>query len=101
VLRQAGRVGDKVIVSIRNGAHWHARWQLLSKGRAVSPSGAWADSEPKRACSVRDFANLARELRFGIETAVPLSKGRPGAPFAKTLWRANLFAEEAVFLLTP
>jgi hypothetical protein len=50
---------------------------------------------------VRDFAALAREMRFTIETAVPLTKGKAGAPFAKTLWRANLFAEEAVFLLAP
>jgi hypothetical protein len=50
---------------------------------------------------VRDFAGLVRDARFAIETAVPLSRGRPGAPFAKTLGRANLIAEEAVFLLTP
>jgi methionine biosynthesis protein MetW len=99
VLRQAGRVGDKVIVSIRNGAHWRARWRLLSSGRAAGE--AWADRGPQHDCSVRDFAGLVRDARFAIETAVPLSRGRPGAPFAKTLWRANLFAEEAVFLLTP
>ncbi len=101
-LRQAGRVGEKVIVSIRNAAHWRNRFRLLNKGR-VSPAGrlSWADGDLMRACSVRDFAALARDMRFAIETAVPLSKGRPGQPFAKTLWRANLFAEEAVFLLTP
>lgn len=102
MLRQAGRVGERVIVSIRNAGHWRNRVQLLTKGRVVSPSGAnWADGEIKRACSVRDFVGLAREMRFAVETAVPLSKSRPGAPFAKTLWRANVFAEEAVFLLTP
>ena len=46
-------------------------------------------------------AALAREMRFQIETAVPLTGGRPGAPFAKTLWRASIFADEAVFLLIP
>jgi methionine biosynthesis protein MetW len=101
-LREAGRVGEKVIVSIRNAAHWRNRLRLLNKGRVAPVDGpSWADGDLKRACSVRDFAMLAREMRFGIETAVPLSKGRPGAPFAKVLWRANLFAEEAVFLLTP
>lgn len=101
-LRQAGRVGEKVIVSIGNAAHWRKRFRLLNKGRVAPIDGpSWADGELKRACSVRDFALFAREMRFRIETAVPLSKGRPGAPFAKMLWRANLFAEEAVFLLTP
>ncbi len=101
VLRQAGRVGEKVIVSLRNAAHWRARWRLLTSGRVANPSAVdWADGELERWCSVRDFAALAREMRFAVETAVPLSKGRPGAPFANTLWRANMFAEEAVFLLT-
>lgn len=101
-LRQAGRVGEKVIVSIRNAAHWRNRVRLLTGGRVTPTVGpSWADGDLKRACSVRDFAALVREMRFAIETAVPLSKGRPGAPFAKTLWRANMFAEEAVFLLTP
>jgi methionine biosynthesis protein MetW len=101
-LRHAGRVGEKVIVSIRNAAHWRNRLRLLNQGR-VAPvaSASWADGELNRACSVRDFVALAREMRFTVETALPLSKGRSGAPFAKTLWRANLFAEEAVFLLTP
>jgi hypothetical protein len=54
-----------------------------------------------RAASVRDMAALAREARLSIETAVPFARGHAGAPFAKTLWRANWFAEEAVFLLQP
>lgn len=102
VLRQAGRVGEKVIISIRNAGHWRNRLRLLGKGRVSPAAGpSWADGELRRACSVRDFVALTREMRFSIETAVPLSKGRPGHPFAKTLWRANVFAEEAVFLLTP
>lgn len=101
-LRQAGRVGEKVIVTIRNAGHWRNRLRLLNKGRVTPIDGpSWADGELKRACSVRDFVSLARDMRFAIETAVPLSKGRPGQPFAKTLWRANVFAEEVVFLLTP
>lgn len=101
-LRHAGRVGEKVIVSIRNAGHWRHRMRLLTKGRVAPADGSgWADGELTRACSVRDFAALALDMRFAIETAVPLSNGRPGHPFAKTLWRANVFAEEAVFLLTP
>lgn len=97
VLRQAARVGDRVIVSIRNNAHWRKRWQ----GVFDSAPQDWDQSGILRVCSVRSFAALAREMRFTIETAAPLSKGRVGAPFAKSLWRPNLFAEEAVFLLLP
>lgn len=97
VLRQAARVGDRVIVSIRNAAHWKTRW----RGLFDSTPTDWEQPGIVRACSVRGFAALAREMRFGIETAAPLSTGRVGAPFAKSLWRPNLFAEEAVFLLLP
>lgn len=100
-LKQAGRVGERVIVSIRNGAHWKKRFRLLSKGRTTPKGVNWADGEIARACGVRDLVELARDMRFAVETAVPLSNQRPGAPFAKTLWRANVFAEEVVFLLTP
>lgn len=93
-LKQAGRIGARVIVSVRNAAHWRARTQLLG-GRAARYD------MPIRAMSVRDMAELARACLLTIETAVPLSRGQAGAPFAKTLWRPNWFAEEAVFLLAP
>jgi methionine biosynthesis protein MetW len=101
-LRQAGRIGERVIVSVRNAAYWRKRYALGNTGRTIaSKTAAWADGELERRASIRDFAELARDMRFNIERAVPLTNGRAGAPFAKTLWRANYFAEEAVFLLNP
>jgi len=94
-LKQAARIGDRVIVSIANAGHWRARLRAFG-GRVAQ----W-DEAAMHAASVRDFAELARELRLTIERAMPLSGGRPGAPFAKAIWRPNWFAEEAVFLLTP
>ena len=93
-LKQAARIGERVIVSITNAGRWDKRLQLLSKGRL-------GESEHLHRYTVRDFADLAREMRLGIERAVPLSHGHAGAPFAKTIWRANWFCEDAVFLLTP
>lgn len=91
-LKQAGRIGQQVIVSITNAGRWDKRFDMLTKGRL----GA---SEHLQRYTVRDFAELAREMHFNIGRAVPLSNGHAGAPFAKTIWRANWFAEEAVFLL--
>jgi len=101
-LRQAGRIGERVIVSVRNAAYWRQRYTLANTGCTVAKrAGSWADGDLARRASIRDFAELARDMRFNIETAVPLTQGRPGSPFAKTLWRANYFADEAVFLLNP
>ena len=102
VLKQAARIGEHVIVSIANYGHWRARMHLLTQGRvAPSPSlnARWCDSDNIHPCSVRDFAELARELRLNIERAIPLSGDNEGAPFAKSMWRANWFADEVVFLL--
>lgn len=99
VLREAARIGSQVIVSIGNSAHWRSRLHLLTKGAMSEPPG-WGGFEQAHRWSIRDFAALARATGLKIERAAPMSHGRPGAPFAKSLWRANWFAEEAVFLLT-
>ncbi len=91
-LKQAARIGDRVIVSIANAGRLDARFELLTKGRLRR-------GEYLHHYTVRDFAELARQMRLNIERGVPLSRGVAGAPFAKTLWRANWFCEEAVFLL--
>lgn len=93
-LRQAARIGENVIVSIANAGRFGARWRLLTKGRLDPAEGL-------HRYTIRDFAALCRDMRLNIERAVPLSRGNAGAPFAKSLWRANWSCEEAVFLLTP
>lgn len=92
-LKQAARIGERVIVSIANAGRWDARVEFLTKGRL-------GRSDLLHRFTVRDFAELARQMHLTVERAVPLSKGHAGAPFAKTLWRANWFCEEAVFLLS-
>ncbi len=102
VLKQSARIGERVIVSVANFAHWRSRLALLNSGRMLGPmaqSARWCDSDTSHPSSVRDVAELADDLHLAIERALPISGGQPGAPFAKTRWRANWFAEEAVFLL--
>lgn len=97
-LREAARIGERVIVTIANSGHWSGRFDLMFGGRLLK---ARRGRDVLHPYSIRDFVELARSLRLTVERAVPISKNRPGGPFAKVLWRANWFAEEAVFLLTP
>lgn len=97
-LREAARIGERVIVTIANSGHWSGRFELMFGGRITK---ARRGREILHPMSVRDFVALARGLRLSVERALPLARNKPGAPFAKVLWRANWFAEEAVFLLTP
>ncbi|MDX2276520.1 MAG: methionine biosynthesis protein MetW [Hyphomonadaceae bacterium] len=103
VLKQAARIGERIIVSFANYGQLGARLRFLQQGRVSRPRGIsahWAETDLIHPCSVRDFAELAADMHLRIERAVPLTRGHPGAPFAKSLWRANLFADEAVFVLT-
>lgn len=102
VLKELLRIADRAIVSLPNFGHWRMRTQLLFGGRMPNTPALparWCDTENLHLCTIRDFAELARDLNFTVERAVPISKGQAGAPFAQSLWRANWFAEEAVFLL--
>ncbi|MBI1188925.1 MAG: methionine biosynthesis protein MetW [Alphaproteobacteria bacterium] len=102
VLEELARIADRTIVSFPNFGHIGVRWRLFTRGRMPNTRclpARWCDTENLHLCTVRDFAELVEEMGLRIETAVPISGGRPGAPFAKNLWRANWFAEEAVFLL--
>ena len=102
VLSELKRIGAHVIVSLPNFGHWRARMDLLTRGRMPVTGAlpaAWHDTENIHLCTVRDFTDLARATGLQIERAAPISDGKVGAPFAQTVWRANWFAEEAVFLL--
>jgi len=102
VLKELVRIAERAIVSLPNFGHWRMRAQLLAAGRMPNTPALptrWCETENLHLCTVRDFADLARELNLEIERAVPIAGGQPGAPFARSIWRANWFAEEAVFLL--
>jgi methionine biosynthesis protein MetW len=102
VLEELARIATRAIVSFPNFGHWRVRWQLLTQGRMPDTEALptrWCETENLHFCTVRDFAELAAELGLVVERATPITRGRAGAPFAETLWRANWFAEEAIFLL--
>jgi methionine biosynthesis protein MetW len=102
VLAELLRVGERAIVSVPNFGHWRTRLALIAGGRMPNTTALpnpWYATENIHLCTVRDFAELVRSLGLKIERAVPITGGAPGAPFANTLWRANWFAEDAVFLL--
>lgn len=102
VLKELARIGERVIVSFPNFGHWRTRLQLLAGGRmpiTQALPARWYETDNLHLCTVRDFAELAASLHLTIDRAVPLTGGRPGAPFARNIWNANWFAEEAVFLL--
>ena len=96
-LREMLRVGKKCIVSFPNFAHWSVRAKALLSGRAPVTRNlpfAWYQSPNRHVLSIRDFQQFCAERAIVIEKTLPL------AAEGVTHVLPNLFAEEAVFVLS-
>lgn len=100
VLSQMLRVGKRAIVSFPNFAHWQVRLRLVFGGRMPETTSLpykWYDTPNIHLCSIDDFRALCRDMGVKVERAIVLnSKSRP---IHMPPLLANLFGEQAVFLL--
>lgn len=103
VLEDLLRIGRHAIVSFPNFGHWRVRLHLLFEGtmpeteRLPEP---WHQTANIHLCTIRDFVRLCETTRIGIERALWVgSAGRPHS-FTGQSRVANLFGEQAVFLLS-
>ncbi|HEY5461203.1 MAG TPA: methionine biosynthesis protein MetW [Deferrimonas sp.] len=97
LLREALRVGNRVIVGFPNFAHINARISLFFRGWApITPSlpHRWYDTPNVRFLSIGDFRVFCAEMGFSVEKAAFLSGQE-----AITFW-PNLRALSAIFLLS-
>jgi methionine biosynthesis protein MetW len=100
VLTDLVRIGRRAIVSFPNFGHWRVRWRLLHGGRMpTTPSlpAQWYDTPNIHLCSIDDFRALCREMGVRVERAIVLN--RNSRPIHMPPLLANLFGEQAVFLL--
>ncbi len=97
VLKEALRVGRKVIVGFPNFAHYQARLQIFFKGKTpVTPSlpYEWHDTPNLHFLSVSDFIEYCHQRNIKIEkTAFVGKRGR-----VRIL--SNLFALTGIFLIS-
>ena len=103
VLLELLRIGRIAIVSIPNFGHWRNRLHLLTRGRMPAPRGSgepWYATPQIRPCTIKDFVMLCRELGIAIDRRTQVdSRGRVRR-FSGTGRFANLFGEQAVFVLS-
>ena len=95
--QEALRVGRKVIVGFPNFAYLKARLMLALGGRAPITEALphrWYDTPNVRFLSIRDYEEFCRSKGFRILKTLPLGAGGIIA------WRPNLFARNAIFVLT-
>ncbi len=103
VLEHLLRIGHKAIVSFPNFGHWRVRSDLMLHGRMPVNDYlpySWYDTPNIHFCTVRDFVNLCDETNANIEKAHGLQANGERISFNAPWWFWNLFAEQAIFLLS-
>jgi methionine biosynthesis protein MetW len=103
VLEEMLRVGRRAIVSFPNFGHWRVRLSVMFGGRMPVTnmlSDAWFDTPNIHLCTVLDFIDLCRLMHVQIEMGFALDAMGRRLGFAATDRRANLFSEQALFVIT-
>lgn len=102
VLRQMLRIGTRALVSFPNFGHWQVRWRLLQTGRMPMTrtwARPWHETPNIHPCTVLDFCTLCEEEGYRVERWLAIDEAGRKSPWRRSLWLANIFGEQALFLL--
>ena len=102
VLRQMLRIGGRAIVSFPNFGHWQLRVKLLLDGRMPDNetwSRPWYETPNIHPCTIRDFFALCAMDGYVVERWLAVDEKGLSTPWKRSPWLANLFGEQALFLL--
>ncbi|GBR30954.1 methionine biosynthesis protein MetW [Gluconobacter kondonii] len=102
VLKQMLRIGHHAIISFPNFGHWRLRLQLLTTGRMpMTPvwSTPWYSTPNIHPCTIRDFLVLCEEEGYVVQQWLAIDEDGARAPWRRSIRLANLFGEQAMFLL--
>ncbi len=102
VLQELIRIGTRAIVSIPNFGYWRNRVGLMLQGRMPVTEHLeepWYSTKNIHLCTILDFTNLTEDMGLQVEQEVVLGRGGSvNRPTARSR-RANIFGEQAIFLL--
>ena len=102
VLRQMLRIGRHAIVSFPNFGHWRLRLQILLSGRMPMNKvwhTPWYETPNIHPCTIRDFLELCESEGYVIDRWLAIDEAGERAPWRRSIRLANLFGEQALFLL--
>ena len=102
VLRQMLRIGTRALVSFPNFGHWRVRWQLAASGRmpmTATWDRPWHETPNIHPCTIQDFFDLCAQEGYRVERWLAVDDGGRRAPWRRFPALANLFGEQALFLL--
>lgn len=102
VLAQMVRIGRRAIVSFPNFGWWRVRLHLLVCGSMPVTDALhheWYDTPNIHLCTIRDFVTLCERVHIGIDQSMSISERGKARRFRASSRLANLFSEQAIFLL--
>jgi len=102
VLRQMLRIGTRALVSFPNFGHWQVRWQLVRSGRmpmTATWDRPWYETPNIHPCTIRDFFALCAQEGYVVERWLAVDDEGRQAPWRRFPGLANLFGEQALFML--
>ena len=102
VLKQMLRIGTRALVSFPNFGHWKVRLYLLFTGRMPMTSTwtrPWYETPNIHPCTLLDFRALCAAEGYVVERWLAIDDAGRKSPWRRSLWLANLFGEQALFLL--
>ena len=102
VLRQMLRIGTRALVSFPNFGHWRLRWQLAWSGRmpmTATWDRPWHETPNIHPCTIQDFFDLCAAEHYTVEQWLAVDDAGHGRPWRRFPGLANLFGEQALFLL--
>lgn len=103
MLREAARVGRKVIVSVPNFGYWYNRFYLAWKGRmpvSKQLDYEWYETPNIHFCTLKDFVHLCNELNLRVEKRAVITPMKLPQPLARPPWLGNVLGQKGVFLLS-
>ena len=100
-LREMMRIGRKCIISFPNFAFWKVRAKALFLGRAPVTRNLpfeWHVSPNRHVLSIKDFRKFCATHNARVIKEIPISSH--GRTVRRTNFWPNMFADEAVFVIT-
>ena len=97
------RIGRRAIVSFPNFGHWQVRATAAgdrphAATRRTCPT-TWYDTPNAHLCTIKDFADLARDVNANVERSVAFNWSGRQLSQRSPLGMQNLFGEKAVFVM--
>lgn len=103
VLLEMLRISGKVILSFPNFGHWKIRMKLFTSGKMPITKTlpySWYDTPNIHFFTLKDFQEMCKESNIFIEKSIGLTDKSQHLEITKNSITANLFINEAIFLLS-